>query len=965
MPSAKTNMKEFDLITAVQPDSGYFCLFGSREGKPTKQTLFDNREDFDRKTDELLNQGYNVFFAVAKYKTAENRKKENVQSLKAFWLDIDCAPGKEVANETTGVPDGYANKQDGGTALRAFCKTVGLPKPTIVNSGRGYHVYWILEEEVTREEWEPVAERLRDVCLNQELYVDRSVFEVSRILRVPGTLNFKQDPPLPVAVEVGSSPIGLQKLKDLLGVQDVAPVDRPKRTGSVLDQCFLDNLENNFTKIMQRSAKGKGCAQLHDCYVNRATLSEPRWFNALSIAKFCYDKDKAIHKLSEGHPDYDPANVQKKIDHILGPHSCKQIEINNPGGCKGCPHKGKIKNPLALGQEVLRADEDEGGVEDVDLSREPLTSVVEKLPTPPDPFFYGQNGGLYMDVNDETPPKLVYEHDIYVVSRMNDPDVGDVAVIRVHLPQDGVREFVIPNTKITDAGELKNELSKRGILGTKSQYECLNLFIINSLTARLKKKKADTMRSQFGWVDNDTKFIVGTREITADGVYHATPASATETMAGHFEKQGSLEEWKKVWALYGREGMEVQAFAALVGFASPLLKYTEQKGVLINLIHKFAGTGKTTVLRMANSVCGNPQELLGVESDTYAGKILKAGILNNICNTIDELTNIDKKALSSLVYDLSQGKGKDKSETHSNRLRTNNVTWRNFTLTSSNASHYQKLGSLKENPDGEYMRLLEFKVDYTGDIIGKDEGREHFDHILNHNYGHAIEPFIQYVISDPEEVKNTIRRVQKRIDMELKLTQRERNWSAAVAVIITAGLIAERLGLLVDWDINRIFKKVTPKLLDMRETTTAPLSNAMAVVGDYVNRFNQNILIVEDAVDQRTKKPKFPILEPRGALLIRQEPDTQLMFLTVKHFRNDCNEFQIDYRDTIKELQKKGIYKEACTKRLGKGMRGVAGFGTHCVVLDCSNPEFFDVSEVIKAAKESAVDADRESEVPD
>ena len=89
------------------------------------------------------------------------------------------------------------------------------------------------------------------------------------------------------------------------------------------------------------------------------------------------------------------------------------------------------------------------------------------------------------------------------------------------------------------------------------------------------------------------------------------------------------------------------------------------------------------------------------------------------------------------------------------------------------------------------------------------------------------------------------------------------------------------------------------------------------------------------------------------------------MFLTVKHFRNDCNEFQIDYRDTIKELQKKGIYKDACTKRLGKGMRGVAGFGTHCVVLDCSNPEFFDVAEVIKAAKESAGDADRESEVPD
>lgn len=961
MPPVETEMEKFDLIEAVQPQDGYYCVFGVKDDGFPKQYLYELREEFDNKVKELLDAKYNVFYAVAKFKTGDNRKKSNVQGLKALWLDLDCAPGKDVVNEKTGRPDGYASKKEAKKALAEFCQTVGLPAPTIVNSGRGYHVYWILEEVVTAEEWEPVAYRLRDVCNTQELYVDNNVFDVARVLRVPDTLNFKQDPPLPVAVQLVSDPVKLATIKEILGVEDLA-ISQPKgkRRDSLLGQRMRGNIEYSFTKIMIKSSKGKGCAQLLDCYNNQATISEPRWFNALSVASKCKDWEKAIHRISEKHPDYDYAATERKIQHIQDSHSCEQFEQNNPGGCEGCPHKGKIKKPIELGKDVATSVTIVEPSEIGELARQPLDSVDRtKLPPPPAGYTMGANGGVYVDTGEEI--KAVYENDLYLINILEDPDIGDVLVLRVHLPKDGVREIVVPFSKFVDKAEFKRKLAEKGVIGGAGQDNLMYSYVLASVKELQEQRSADKMSSQFGWLDNDTKFLVGTREITADNVYHRTPSSATEPLVPMLEPVGTLDKWKEVWALYGREGMEVQAFAALTGFASPLLKFTGQKGVIVSLVHKFAGTGKTTVLRMANSVFGNPSGLLGIEDDTYNGKILKTGLLNNLCNTIDELTNIEDKKLSSLVYALSQGKGKDKSETHTNRLRFNNVTWNSMTLTSSNKSNYQTLSNLKNAPDGEYMRMLEFKVEYTGDVISKDEGRMYFDHQLQNNYGHAIVPFIQEVLSDFEEAKTLLLNTQRRIDAELKLTQRERNWSAGLAAIVTAGLIAKRIGLLEGWDINHMYQKVVPKILEMREVTTAPVGNTVGVIGDYLNRkYARNTLVINKYVDKRSNMPSYPIREPSAELEVRIEPDAQLIYLAAAPFKSYCLSYQEDYTDLTGELKTKGIYKKAKPVRLGTGWS--TGTPVHCIILDASNSEFLNIENLTGSATENE---DRERSVSD
>jgi len=931
-------MNDFDLLDAVQPSEGWFAVLGIK-GDDVRQKLVATREELEEVSERFVAQHRNVFFGVAKYKTGDNRTKGNVRALKAFWLDIDCGEQKAEVNPKTGIPDGYIDQATGLKELQRFCKLIGLPKPTIVNSGRGLHVYWALSEEITREEWEPVADRLHQLCLTHDLFVDASVFEVARILRIPGTLNFKDDPPSEVSVMTVGQPTDYDDLIDLLGVEIKELAAAPKRQMTALGMAMMRDMSSSFSKIMVRSRNGDGCQQLRSCYQDRENLSEPRWFDALSVAKFCDDRDEAIHRLSSGHPDYDFNLVEQKIQHILGPHTCDEFEKHNPHGCDDCPHKGKLKSPITLGKLIIEAEEEDNIVV--------ADNEVHTIPPYPAPFFRGKSGGIYyMPPEDEAEPVRVYENDLYVVNRMRDPQVGDVVVMKLHLPQDGVIEFVVPNTHVTDTNELRKELSSKGVLVGKKQFGLLTDYIMLAIKELQHKKKAEQMRLQFGWADKNSKFIVGDREITAAGTFHSPPSSTTTNLAQHMIPQGSLENWKEVFKLYGKQGMEPHAFAALTGFGAPLLKFVGQNGAVINVIHNNSGTGKSTILWMINSIWGDPEKLAGIAGDTLNAKILKLGIVNNLPNTVDEITNLSAKEFSELIYNMSQGRGKDRVKSSANELRQNLTSWQTISVFSSNASFYEKLAGIKNRPEGEMMRLLEYAIDYTDENTLETGFAKHmFDHKLKENFGHAGDIYASWLVANLEEVRNTILSIQAKIDREIKLTQRERFWSAVAAANITGGLIAKNLGL-IDWDMKAIYAWVTKMIMGLREDTAPPAHDSVAVIGDYINRHMQNILVVNEANDLRTAMPTLPQLEPRGKLLIRYEPDTKMMYMAAKAFKQDCIEAQINYKDTVNDLKSRGIFVGTMNKRLSKGMK-VAAPGVHSMIFDCSGSEFINVEDLV------------------
>ncbi len=122
---------------------------------------------------------------MASFDRPDNRDGKSAEVLKAFWFDVD-AHG-----------EGYQNPEECATALQAFVKATGLPRPNYLHmTGHGVQVFWVLPAPINRDEWQPVADALQELGERLRLGADPITADAARILRVPGTLNFR-DPESP------------------------------------------------------------------------------------------------------------------------------------------------------------------------------------------------------------------------------------------------------------------------------------------------------------------------------------------------------------------------------------------------------------------------------------------------------------------------------------------------------------------------------------------------------------------------------------------------------------------------------------------------------------------------------------------------------------------------------------------------------------------------------------------------
>jgi len=929
-------MATTDLLSAVLPSEGWYCIVGLKTGSKPKQTFHETLGECEQAIAGLMQDEYNAYFACSKYETNKSRTQPNAKYIKAFWLDIDCGESKD-----------YPSQAEGLAALKNFCKVTGLPRPTVVNSGRGLHIYWRLSRTITAEEWKPVAERIKYLCEEYDFHVDPSrTSDLASILRVPETLNFKDDPPKPVSIICLSDEIEYETIKSQLGVLVAPPeFNVPRQELNELTKALANNEEKWFKIIIKKTIKGEGCAQIHKIATEQETVNYELWRAGLSVAWACEDRDTAIHKISERHHEYDFQETIRKAMDTGGPQKCVTFEKWNPSGCEGCPHKGKIVGPIALGRKVVKARAEDNFVEVEAKSPEvPVTKIT--IPEYPFPYFRGKQGGVYIEMADDD-PILVYQHDIYVVKRMRDPQKGEVAWIRLHLPKDGVKEFALPITEVMTKEKLREKLGFYGVAALQKQMDAIMVYIIKFVNELQYKTDVEVMRMQYGWADKNSKFVIGDQEITAEGIKYSPPSSMTSALSEYMQPMGTLDEWKKIANVYNRPGMEPHAFGFFTAFGSPLLTHLNLKGAVINLINNVSGTGKTTVAKVMHSVYGHPEEQMLIAKDTINVKLHRMGVMGNLPISCDEITNVEAEHFSDFVYAVSQGRARNRMKSQSNEERLNTSKWSLLCVCTSNASFYDKLASLKSTPDGELMRLIEFQIPVNS-VMNKVEADEIFSQ-LDNNYGHAGRIYLQWLVSNLEEAINMVKQVQIVIDKKVKFSGRERFWSGVAACNIAGAMIANKLGL-INIDIKRVFEWMVVEFSKMRHEIKAPPTNQASTIGEFLNEFRGSILVINDAADKRSGMAQLPIVEPKFDLLARIEPDTKKLFISAKHLRQFCTKNQITLKDVLNTLAAEGIYEKTVKKRMAKGTK-IEGLPTDALMFDCSKGDFINTDDYVESLK--------------
>lgn len=946
-------MQTREFLSSVLSQEGYYCIVGLKQNSDKRiQKFFPSIEAVIEVANNLKDEGYNAYFALATYDTGESRKKDNAKYLKSFFLDIDCGPSKDYPDQSSGI-----------TALRSFCKAIRLPRPTMVNSGRGVHAYWTLTEHVVVEEWLPVAERLKVLCKEQGLYADPSVTsDVARILRIPETLNFKSDPPADVTVlgEMGV-PIAFGGFKSLLG-------DSPLTTKTLIPKAMDDvtnalagSYTNVFKTIVIKTLGGRGCGQIKKIIEEQATLSEPLWRAGLSIAKFCIDGDKAIHKISSGHAEYSADSTVEKADRIRGPYTCETFDEYSPDICGSCKHQGKFKSPIALGREVREASEEDSIVEDVPQLSVELPKQTYVIPQYPHPFFRGKAGGIFKRGKDkegdpvETP---IYHNDFYVTRRLNDPDVGEAIVMRLHLPKDGVREFTIPLASILSKDEFRKNIASNGVAVINiDNLMAYTTAWVNKLQA---SSMADQAHRQFGWSDEKySSFIVGDKEIRADRVDHNPPSSSTAKQFAAFQSKGTLEGWKEIAEFYNRPGMEMHQYVIGLSFGSPFMAFTPLSASLFHMYSKDPGLGKTTAMLAGASIWGNPELIMLREADTHASKMLRAEIYKNIFVPIDEMTNVAPKEASDFLYQITGGMQRNRMSGKGNEERVRGETWHTNICSTGNTSLLERISMYKSLPKAEATRVLEYKAEKfhfetktETDVLSKN---------MLKNYGHACVPFMQYAIQHTEEVQQLFTSTQGRIDAAAGLSQPHRFWSAQAASSITGLLIAKKLGL-INWQVSNVVKWLINMLKAANENIESMDSGPEDTLTGYLAENYNNILRIRSTDDARSLTDNLehliiPDATPRMTLIARYEYDVKKLYLMPKPLRDWCVKQQINYLAFVDALRKGRTKAVSKKQRMGKGTNMNLP-ASDVWVLDCS--EFMDdiVEQTLAAATISGTIAD-------
>lgn len=838
----------------------------------------------------------------------ENRRKrprvaENIHRLRAFWLDLDVDAD----------PRKYVTQKEAVAALKEFVKKAQLPVPHVVSSGYGIHAYWPLDQSVHKAEWLEQAERLKYLTKALQLKVDHSrTSDCASVLRPVGTANWKGEEPREVKLLLRGEVVSFDKLCTHIDFairthgEDAPAAPGLPAAGVIPTKAVAVgadiNHEAGTTNVAPPSDPRrvvKRCLQLARQLTHPNEVTEPSWYSMVGCIRHCTEGHKAVHFMSRGYSGYSEADTNDKIAHHVevgaGPTLCETFEEHNPGGCEGCPHKGKIRSPISLGYRLEQAEGPKG-----EIDRAGALAEVD-LPDPPYPFQRIKNpntGEVQIaieipSVDGEPVQEIIYERDLYPSGISYDERESKFkATMRRLLPKDGWGEFTFPLGDLFDRRSLAKLLGNIGVLPDSGRMDTLVQYMIGYLKQLQNQAAATVVYAQLGWRDDaggGPAFVLPDRVVSAVGEKAVTPSSNIENALAWDQNppKGDLDVWRNAVAGYNAEGMEALQFLFGVGFAAPLFQFTPYSGMVISAVGP-SGCGKSTAALCANSIWGHPHMgWADVKNDTIRAFYNKLGVLRHLPVTYDEITNLEPDMVSDLCYAVSKGRGRQRLE-QDGSAKANHGDWQTMMITTSNASLHSKLSGAKADASAEAVRVFEFYV--PPQTMTKQEADAQFLPMLD-NYGLAGPIYAKAMVEHTLWVRNRVKHWSKQLDKEAGVVSSERFWSAGAACVLAGFDLANRVGL-TSVDTDRVFEFAVSTIRRMRTVVQDNTRTPVSVLADYLNGNLRNTLVVSSMPEG--SRHAMVTHAPSGELRVRYELWNGRLYIDRAHFRRFCVEQNLD-----------------------------------------------------------------------
>jgi hypothetical protein len=894
-------MNTLQFLQRLLPSSGMYCAVGFTDNHPApRHGFFSTVGDLEKAVLSMDARGINTYYALATF-NEKTRKQVNATSIKVIAMDVDCGADKP-----------YASWKEGLKALSDFVSTFKLPRPVIVYSGNGLHVYWVLDQAVSIDDWRPVAEAVKSLALGNGFMIDPAITaDSARILRPVGTHNPKTGNEVKVLLDAPDITLDDLRMAMARHVAIAKPqaqsMSQPQRGSLLGDLAVEQNYLPSDSKRIETA-----CNQIEWSIKNQGTLDEPAWYRVIGIAAYCENPEETVIRWSNQHPGFDEEATIRKMQHwkesTTGPTKCEKFIKENPSKCEKCKFKGKLTSPAQLGvtyaEVQSKAIEIDPSVADISL---------------PEQF---QRTALGIKLIVDGTPLHVCSFDLYPVGYGRDESLGyEVARFMWDRPHVGWTELKIRQAHLVPGNrDFGSVIADQGIvLSNKFELEGFQMLLRSYMEELKKKRGLSNLYNAMGWKEDYNEFVIGGTIIKRlpDGsvVEDTANLSSSISRSGDelYGKKGSLQEWIKFTKLLDKAKMTPHKFMMGASFGSALLKFTGLKGVVFSFYGNTGG-GKTLGLYIQQSIWGNPDTLLFGNKFTQNSFFARLATHGNLPMTIDELTNVDSNQIGDMIYWVTQGRDKTRL-TRSAEERTAR-DWSTFAFLSTNKSWAESLQGNGMVSDAQYARLLEFNIPVNPLFSEASTTGRQFHNFLMSNYGHAGPEFIRRLMEMGTDriqamVLHALENFPKKYG--ISFAGQDRFWEVAIVLSDLGNQLAKDFGL-VEYDYEEATRWAIEELTGIKKGAAAIRKSAFDIANEYLGEYFTSSITVMHTKDQEpvrdTTRPYVNEVLIRYDMYRKDYKDKKFDSGTVlierAHFRKWLSSKGYDWKTFKSELETAG-----------------------------------------------------------
>lgn len=129
-------------------------------------------------------------------------------------------------------------------------------------------------------------------------------------------------------------------------------------------------------------------------------------------------------------------------------------------------------------------------------------------------------------------------------------------------------------------------------------------------------------------------------------------------------------------------------------------------------------------------------------------------------------------------------------------------------------------------------------------------------------------------------------------------------------------------------------------------------------LGAFLQRHFHEILVINGARDNRTGLEHGPMREPRGALTIRYEPDTKMLYVVVRSYRDDCSKTFTNFDESLAPYRKNKSLLGIKKKRMTAGTIANTQAPVNALCFDTTKLDFFNENVILNADGTESDDTD-------